>query len=145
MWTIFPEIPRKIAGIKFYCSVGLRVLNVKMFSDTKGRCSCLEETCHRPPREETERLKRRGERERQPTVGNSLFFQHKHISAVITSKQPERERAWCLPGMDHDRVREYCLSHFIHSLNLMFDIWKMHMHINPCKQLKTAELWTCTL
>lgn len=98
-----------------------------------------------PPQGRNRETKEEGERERQPTVGNSLFFQHKHISAVITSKQPERERAWCLPGMDHDRVREYCLSHFIHSLNLMFDIWKMHMHINPCKQLKTAELWTCTL
>lgn len=40
----------------------------KTFDDVKGCCSCLEETCHRPPREETERLQKEGERRREDSL-----------------------------------------------------------------------------
>lgn len=72
-------------------------LNAKALHDVKGCCSCLEETCHRPPREETDRLQREKER-RRSAAGHSSRTQQ-HIWAVIGCRaQPERERQM-LPGV----------------------------------------------
>lgn len=77
-WTIFLGHDQKNSLKCGSSSTLFFFLHVKTFDDVKGCCSCLEETCHRPPREETERLQRRGEKERrQSAVGHSL-----HIKAT---------------------------------------------------------------
>lgn len=125
-WTIFLGHDQKNSLKCGSSSTLFFFLHVKTFDDVKGCCSCLEETCHRPPREETERLQRRGEKERrQSAVGHSLhikatsfvfllfffvFIPTQHISAVISlraareggregGRAREREGARCLPGM----------------------------------------------
>lgn len=62
--TIFLTASRKIAG----ALLDLQSLRVK--AGAEDCCPCLEESCHRPPREETERLQRRGEKETQVELGS---------------------------------------------------------------------------
>lgn len=121
--TIFLATTRKIACMVLV----LCYLNVK-FDDVKGCCSCLEETCHRPPREETERLQRWGEKERrQSTVGHSWQTNTTHL-CCNQFQSSQREKARCLPGMwviyvpspragmDSDRTHGFCLICLIHIL-----------------------------
>lgn len=61
--TIFLTARRKIAR-----ALDLQSLRVK--AGAEDCCPCLEESCHRPPREETERLQRRGEKETQVELGS---------------------------------------------------------------------------
>lgn len=64
MRTIFLTASRKIAR----ALLDLQSLRVK--AGAEDCCPCLEESCHRPPREETERLQRRGEKETQVELGS---------------------------------------------------------------------------
>lgn len=62
--TIFLTASRKIAR----ALLDLQSLRVK--AGAEDWCPCLEESCHRPPREETERLQRRGEKDTQVELGS---------------------------------------------------------------------------
>lgn len=152
--TIFPVAARKIAWMVLV----LRSLNVKAFDDVRGCCSCLEETCHRPPREETERLQRRGEKERrQSAVGHSLHIKATFCFLLLESvwEQPERESqmsAWyvsdsCssrLAGMDYERTHGFCLMCFIHILAYICDVLVKRctctssIHVDGCR----TTVWT---
>lgn len=80
--TIFQKASRKI---------GRELLDLRLLrgrDGARGFCSCLEETCQRPPREETERLQR-GDRRRhsvQEVKGGALWCLRHFLSLRVGSE-----------------------------------------------------------
>lgn len=135
----------------------LQVLHLKTFDGVRGCCSCLEETCHRPPREETERLQTRGERGEKTVYSRSqsayqshiFFSQHNTISACNQFQSGPREKARCLPGTwvinAHLALQGWIMTEHMASVWCVqstywfkcgdISVKQMHMHVNPCRWL----------